>query len=161
MISSIRRYAVVPTFLLLLAGAACSSSNDNSNASSGSSGSSTQGSSTSSSGGVGATEKDFAITLDSSSANAGSVTFNIENQGPSTHEFVVFKTKLAQDQLPTGNDGTVDEEAKGLDHVDEVEDIAAGSSQTLTTNLDPGSYVVICNLPGHYAQGMHAELTVS
>ena len=26
--------------------------------------------------------------------------------------------------------------------------------------LAPGHYVVICNLPGHYASGMHADLTV-
>jgi uncharacterized cupredoxin-like copper-binding protein len=28
-------------------------------------------------------------------------------------------------------------------------------------NLDAGSYVFICNLPGHYAQGMHASFSVS
>jgi uncharacterized cupredoxin-like copper-binding protein len=157
--SALRRFIAVPALLLLVFGVACSSSDDNSSASSGSSGSSTQSSSTS--GGVGATEKDFAITLDSSTADAGSVTFDITNQGPSTHEFVVFKTDLAPDALPTDDKGTVDEEGKGLKHIDEVEDIAAGSSQTLTTNLDPGNYVVICNLPGHYQQGMHAPLTVS
>jgi uncharacterized cupredoxin-like copper-binding protein len=30
----------------------------------------------------------------------------------------------------------------------------------LTVDLDPGNYVVICNIPGHYAAGMHAELTI-
>jgi len=154
----LRRYVAVPAFLLLLFGAACSSNNDTSNSSSGSS---TGSGPTTAAGGVGATEKDFAITLDTSTASAGSVTFNINNQGPSTHEFVVFKTDLAPDALPTTDKGIVDEEAKGLDHIDEVEDIAAGSSETLTTDLKPGSYVVICNLPGHYQQGMHAPLTVS
>src|SRR3954466_9858386 len=155
----LRRFITVPALLLLVFGVACSSSDDNSSASSGSSGSSTQ--SSSASGGVGATEKDFAITLDTSTTSAGSVTFDIANQGPSTHEFVVFKTDLAPDALPTSSDGTVDEKGKGVEHIDEVEDIAAGSNETLTTNLDAGSYVVICNLPGHYQQGMHAALTVS
>ena len=27
--------------------------------------------------------------------------------------------------------------------------------------LDAGSYVFICNLPGHYAQGMHTSFTAS
>jgi len=27
--------------------------------------------------------------------------------------------------------------------------------------LDAGSYVLICNLPGHYRQGMHSSFTVS
>jgi uncharacterized cupredoxin-like copper-binding protein len=161
----LRRFVAVPAFLLLLFGAACSSSNDTSSSSgstSSSSGAST-GSSTAASGSgtIGATEKDFAISLDTTSTNSGPVTFDIQNQGPSTHEFVVFKTDIAQDQLPVGNDGTVNEDAKGLEHIDEEEDIAAGSSKNLSTTLKPGSYVVICNLPGHYAQGMHAELTVS
>jgi uncharacterized cupredoxin-like copper-binding protein len=147
----------VPAILLMMFGAACSSNDDTSSGSS--SGSSTGDSAAS--GGVGATEKDFSIALDPSTASAGSVTFNIDNQGPATHEFVVFKTDLAPDALPTASDGTVDEEGKGVQHIDEVEDIAAGSTETLTTDLKPGSYVVICNLPGHYQQGMHAPLTVS
>jgi uncharacterized cupredoxin-like copper-binding protein len=146
----------VPAILLMMFGAACSSNDDTSSGSS--SGSSTGDSAAS---GVGATEKDFSIALDPSTASAGSVTFNIDNQGPATHEFVVFKTDLAPDALPTASDGTVDEEGKGVQHIDEVEDIAAGSTETLTTDLKPGSYVVICNLPGHYQQGMHAPLTVS
>ena len=27
--------------------------------------------------------------------------------------------------------------------------------------LDAGNYVFICNLPGHYAQGMHTSFTAS
>ena len=111
-------------------------------------------------GAVNATEKDFAIALDPSTASSGQVTFAITNEGPSTHEFVLFKTKLAPDALPVNEDGTVDEEGKGLKLVDEVEDIAAGSSQSLEVSLDAASYVVVCNLPGHYKLGMHAPFTV-
>ena len=32
---------------------------------------------------------------------------------------------------------------------------------TTTVDLKPGKYAVICNLPGHYAQGMYGSLTVS
>jgi uncharacterized cupredoxin-like copper-binding protein len=109
---------------------------------------------------VNATEKDFAIALDPSTTDSGQVSFEITNDGPSTHEFVVFKTDLAPDALPLNDDGDVDEEGKGVTHLDEVEDIAAGSTESLDVSLDPGSYVVICNLPGHYKLGMHAPLTV-
>jgi uncharacterized cupredoxin-like copper-binding protein len=109
---------------------------------------------------VNATEKDFAIALDPSTTGSGQVNFEITNDGPSTHEFVVFKTDLAPDALPLNDDGDVDEEGKGVEHIDEVEDIAAGSTQSLDVSLDPGSYVVICNLPGHYKLGMHTPLTV-
>ena len=55
----------------------------------------------------------------------------------------------------------VDEDAKSLHPVDEQEDIAAGSTTSLTVDLKPGRYVAICNLPGHYQQGMYASFTVS
>jgi uncharacterized cupredoxin-like copper-binding protein len=105
-------------------------------------------------------EKDFAITADPSSAKKGSTTFNVDNAGPSTHEFVVFATDLAPDALPLADDGNVDEEGAGVTHIDEIEDIGSGCQASLTVDLDPGNYVLICNLPGHYAAGMHVEYKV-
>jgi uncharacterized cupredoxin-like copper-binding protein len=121
------------------------------------------GCSSSSSGGVNATEKDFSINLDSSSASSGKVTFHVTNNGPSTHEFVVFKTDLPEGSLPTKKENgavIVNETAPGVQHIDEVEDVAKGDTKDLTVNLKPGKYVVICNLPTHYQLGMHASLTV-
>ena len=60
-------------------------------------------------GGVDATLSDFEIELSASSAPAGEVTFNVQNDGPSTHEFVVFQTDLADDALPTDDNGDVAE----------------------------------------------------
>jgi uncharacterized cupredoxin-like copper-binding protein len=111
-------------------------------------------------GGVGVTLADYSVTPDESSAPAGDVTFDITNDAEQTHEFVVFKTDLAEDQLPTNADGDVDEEGEGVEHIDEIEDVTGGSTQSLTVNLDAGNYVLICNLPGHYRQGMHASFTV-
>jgi uncharacterized cupredoxin-like copper-binding protein len=111
-----------------------------------------------------AIEKDFSITLGTDTLAAGDVTFHITNEGPSTHEFVVFKTDLAEDELPTTTDedgkDIVDEEGEGVEAVDEVEDIEAGSDHDFEVNLTPASYVVICNLPEHYGAGMHASFTV-
>jgi uncharacterized cupredoxin-like copper-binding protein len=104
------------------------------------------------------TEKDFGIALEETSTPAGSVTFDITNDGPSAHELVVFKTDLAADALPV--DGSTVTEGS-LDLVDEVEDIAPGVGTSLTVDLEPGSYVVICNIEGHYRAGMHAALTVT
>ena len=118
-------------------------------------------------GGVGATLTDFQIDLDETSATAGEVTFNIQNDGPSAHEFVVFKTDLAPDALPTIEDENglelVDEEGAGasLELVDEAEDIAPDSSVDLSVTLEAGSYVIICNIPSHYQQGMHVAFTAS
>lgn len=112
-------------------------------------------------GGIGATQVDYLITLDESSAPAGDVTFDVTNDAEQTHEFVVFKTDLAEDQLPTNIDGDVDEEGDGVTHIDKIEDIEAGTTKSLTVSLEEGNYVVLCNLPGHYRQGMHASFTVS
>jgi uncharacterized cupredoxin-like copper-binding protein len=109
---------------------------------------------------IGATEKDFAIALDPASAKTGSISFEVNNEGPSTHEFVVFASDLAPDALPVGSDGNVDEEGDGVTHIDEIEDIGSGCQASLTLDLDAGNYVLICNLPGHYAAGMHAAFTV-
>jgi uncharacterized cupredoxin-like copper-binding protein len=95
------------------------------------------------------------------------VTFDIQNNGPSVHEFVVLKTDLAPDQLPTTQEDGVtiaDEEAPGIEPIDEVEDIAPGASSDLKVNLQPGNYMLIRNISsdgGHYVQGMHTAFTVS
>jgi len=111
-------------------------------------------------GGVGVTLADYSVTPDESSAPAGEVTFDVSNDAEQTHEFVVFKTDLAEGDLPTNEDGDVDESGEGVQLIDEIEDIEGGSSESLTVSLDAGSYVLICNLPGHYRQGMHASFTV-
>lgn len=110
-------------------------------------------------GGVAVTLEDFSITLDTASAPAGAVTFNVENKGPSTHEFVVIQTDLAPDALPTDDAGDVSED--DLAPVDEIEDIEDGATPHLTVELDAGDYVLICNIPGHYRQGMHAAFTAT
>jgi uncharacterized cupredoxin-like copper-binding protein len=112
--------------------------------------------------GISATEVDFGIQLSASSAAAGPITFNIQNTGEQTHEFVVVKTDLAADKLPMDGDSPeVDEDASSLTAVDEVEDIAAGTSGKLDVTLQPGHYVVFCNVPGHYQLGMHTDFTVN
>jgi uncharacterized cupredoxin-like copper-binding protein len=109
---------------------------------------------------VNATLTEFQVATNSDKAASGSVTFTIKNDGTVVHEFVVLKTDLASDKLPTTADGTVDEESGELKGVDEVEDIAPGTTETLTVDLPAGHYVVVCNLPGHYAGGMRSSLEV-
>lgn len=110
---------------------------------------------------VSATLEDYAIDLSQTTMPAGTVTFEIENAAEQEHEFVVFDTDLAEDNLPTTDDGNeVDESAESLTVVDEVEDIEGGESATLTVDLPSGNYVAICNISGHYALGMYAGFTV-
>ena len=108
-----------------------------------------------------ATVGEFKIALDTAKLAAGEETLSIKNAGTITHEFVVVRTDLAAEALPIGADGGVDEEATDVAHIDEVEDILAGSTGSLTVSLPAGKYVVFCNLPGHYKGGMHAAIEVT
>jgi uncharacterized cupredoxin-like copper-binding protein len=112
--------------------------------------------------------QEFAVIPDATSAPTGEVTFTVTNTGPDdVHEFVVVKTDLAPEALPTEANGSVDETGEGIEPVDEIEDIAVGDTQTVAVDLDAGSYVLMCNIydkaekESHYQQGMHTAFTVT
>jgi uncharacterized cupredoxin-like copper-binding protein len=105
--------------------------------------------------------RDFHIAPGSVSAPAGTITFRVHDQGPSTHEFVVVRTDLPPGHLPLRPDGlTVDEDSPSLRDVGEINDLDIGDSARLTLRLPPGRYVLFCNLEGHYLGGMHALVVV-
>jgi len=106
---------------------------------------------------INATLADFKMDLGGAIAKAGDVTFSVENKGANKHEFVIVQTDDAPDALPV-EDGEVEEDS--LTVADEQEDIAPGTTATLTTDLEAGSYVIICNVEGHYEAGMHTAFTV-
>ena len=106
----------------------------------------------------------YKITMSKTTANAGDVVFHVHNDATDlTHEFVIFKTDLAPDALPLNSEGAVDEEGAGITHIDEVE-VEAGQASDLTVNLEPGNYVMICNINDnnemHYQHGMYEAFTV-
>jgi uncharacterized cupredoxin-like copper-binding protein len=105
--------------------------------------------------------EDFRVRPDAAVVPVGTVSFRILNQGPTTHEVIVVRTDRAPDKLPLQRDGlTVNEDAPGVDLLDEVEGLDIGDRQTLVLGLAPGHYVLYCNLEGHYLGGMYAALTV-
>jgi uncharacterized cupredoxin-like copper-binding protein len=105
--------------------------------------------------------QDFKIREDAAIVPAGTVRLRIRNQGPTSHEVNVVRTDLAPDKLPLQRDGlTVNEEAKGVDFLDDVEGLDIDDRQTLVLDLAAGNYVLYCNLEGHYLGGMYAALTV-
>ena len=105
--------------------------------------------------------EDFEVRQEATVVRAGTVSFRILNQGPTTHELIVVRTDRASDKLPLQRDGlTVNEEARGIDLIDEAEGLDIDDRQTLVLRLAPGHYVLYCNLEGHYLGGMYAALTV-
>ena len=85
---------------------------------------------------VNATEKDFAIALDTSLVKPGTVTFHIKNDGPSPHNITIKELNKTSDTYDAGKGGD------------------------FKVDLPAGTYTVICNIPGHEQLGMHVMLTV-
>jgi uncharacterized cupredoxin-like copper-binding protein len=105
--------------------------------------------------------EDFEVRGDAAVVPAGTVSFRILNQGPTSHELIVVRTDRPPGKLPLQPDGlTVDEEGPGIDFLEEVEGLDIDDRQTMVLNLTPGRYVMYCNLEGHYLGGMYAALTV-
>ncbi len=100
--------------------------------------------------------QEFSLGLGSSTIPAGKVSFDVKNAGSMVHEFVVLKTTTPGADLKVTN-GKADETG----NIGETGDMKAGATKTLTLNLKPGHYVVLCNLPGHYQGGMWKNVTVS
>jgi uncharacterized cupredoxin-like copper-binding protein len=96
-------------------------------------------------------------------AKAGSVTISAPNEGKVEHELVLFKTDMNPAKLPTEAGGGVDEEKldKEAEEIGEVADVEPGETKSARFNLKPGKYVIFCNLPGHYAQGMYGSVKVA
>jgi len=116
---------------------------------------------------VAITLQEFAVGADPTSVSAGSVTFEATNEGPDdVHEFVVIATDLAITELPTVEDGSVDEAGEGLEVIGEIEDIPVGETQSVTLDLEAGNYALICNIydaeedEAHYQEGMRTSFTV-
>ena len=82
--------------------------------------------------------KDFRFSLDKSEVPAGTTTFVLKNTGPSPHDFRI-----------TGN---------GVDQ--KTATINQGATASLTVDLTPGTYAIVCTVPGHDLLGMKGTVTV-
>jgi uncharacterized cupredoxin-like copper-binding protein len=91
------------------------------------------------------------------SVKSGKVRFVLKNSCTVVHELIVLKTDAAVDSLKVGADGRVSEKAS----VGEVSETDPGATKSETITLTPGKYLLVCNIPGHYAGGMRATMTVT
>lgn len=105
---------------------------------------------------------EYMVMLDSNSISAGKVTFQIANQGYEKHEFVILRTDLSVDSLPSDTStNKLLEETTDIVHVSELDGVGPGEQKNLEVVLPPGRYLLVCNYPGHAHQGMVAVLTVT
>jgi uncharacterized cupredoxin-like copper-binding protein len=92
------------------------------------------------------------------SIKGGEVKFSVKDDGKQQHEFVLIRSDADPASFPV-SDGAIDEEAAGQSP-GEADDIGPGETKSATMRLAAGTYVYLCNLPGHYQLGMHGRLTV-
>ena len=107
----------------------------------------------------------MAIALSQSFAPQGKVSFIVTNEGQKKHEFVVLATKTLAADFSIGSfegeANRINEDAPGVTNVGETGDMEPGTQKMLTIDLASGHYAVVCNLPGHYAMGMHQDFWVT
>jgi uncharacterized cupredoxin-like copper-binding protein len=100
---------------------------------------------------------DYKIVVNVPSVKAGKIKIGVRNLAVMEHSFQVLKTDVPQDKLPVdGASAKVKEDGK----VGDIPSIPAGKSASVTVDLVPGTYVLICNVAGHYQLGMHTGFTV-
>ena len=85
--------------------------------------------------------KDFQIDPGTVTAKGGTVAFAVTNDGPTVHN---VKVRDSSGKIVFG-----------------TRDLREGESENLSGELQPGSYDLICTLPGHESLGVKAKLTIT
>jgi uncharacterized cupredoxin-like copper-binding protein len=101
------------------------------------------------------------LQVDRTRLQPGKVTFEVTNASQDqVHEMLVLRTDSAGQPLPydAKDEKVIEENTQDLG---EVADLDPGKGGTLTLDLQPGHYILICNQPGHFMHGMKADLVVA
>lgn len=108
--------------------------------------------------------KEWSLTAGATTLKAGSVTFNVTNDGSFTHEFVVIKGTY--ETMPQSAIGAVLEDqlpAKAV--IGRIDSIRAGDDGVLSTDLAAGPYTLLCNIASgpnsHAGKGQHQNITIA
>lgn len=92
------------------------------------------------------------LELDQQSAKAGPATFNIHNDAAAEeHEMVLVKLKSADEKISVNK--KKDRVVEKLESLGKVEGLKPGQHGELKANLRPGTYLLLCNIKGHYSAG--------
>lgn len=97
---------------------------------------------------------------DTTTVKAGRITFEAVNLSKDlVHEVLVVPALPAGKELPydAKTDTVVEKRAHSRGEISELKPGARGK---VTLNLKPGTYILLCNQPGHYKSGMSTKLVV-
>ena len=101
------------------------------------------------------------IKVSQATAPRGVVTFRVTNTSKDTvHEMIVLYLKDPNMPPPySASDQRIDEDKAG--YKGEVSELQPGKTGNKTLALQPGKYLLVCNIAGHYAAGMWTEFDVT
>jgi uncharacterized cupredoxin-like copper-binding protein len=100
------------------------------------------------------------IRADETRLAAGPVTFDVTNWSRSiVHEAVVIAVDSPDAPLPYDYAKQLIPEDQ-IKILGETEELEPSASKALDVALSPGNYLLVCNVPGHYAAGMVLPITV-
>jgi plastocyanin len=112
---------------------------------------------------------EWVVEPDATSVQAGTLAVTADNQGGEPHELVIVRGDDPT-ALPTDEDGAVDEtQIPEEDFIGEIEEFPNGEQRSGTFDLEPGTYVLFCNITetlddgeveSHFANGMNTTLAV-
>ena len=100
------------------------------------------------------------IKTDTPMVKAGRVTLQAVNKSNEVvHEVLVVPAPSEGKELPydTKKDTVIEKRVHSLG---EISDLRPGAHGKLTLNLKPGTYLLLCNQPGHFKAGMSTSLVV-
>ncbi|HEX4743674.1 MAG TPA: plastocyanin/azurin family copper-binding protein [Candidatus Limnocylindria bacterium] len=100
---------------------------------------------------------DYKVVTNVATIRAGETKIGVRNRGSQPHDLVLLRTDLAPDKLPY-DVGRARADEPGL--VARTKELRAGGTAAVTATLEPGQYVIICNVAGHYGLGMRTSLRV-
>lgn len=101
------------------------------------------------------------VTAEPSKIPPGEVTFAAKNDSAEfVHEMVIARIRDPKIPLPySPEDMEVDEDGAGFRG--KVSELGPGQTAAITLVVKSGTYMIYCNVPGHYAMGMWTLVTVA
>ncbi len=112
---------------------------------------------------------EWSVVTDVDTLPEGPIKFDIKNAGEREHELLIVRSDIPGAELPTKDDGSFDDGAGGVDVKREIDEIDGGDDTSRSYSLDPGNYVLLCNIvedidgteTSHFAEGMWTEFTIT
>jgi uncharacterized cupredoxin-like copper-binding protein len=102
----------------------------------------------------------MAIKTDRATVKAGRIVLQAVNESKEVvHEVLIVPAPSSGRELPyDARKGVVLEER--VHPLGEIQELKPGARGRLTLNLKAGTYLLLCNQPGHYKAGMATKLVV-